>query len=587
MSNLYSKASLVMDPQLVDTGKVYSIKPENRRGDFTFTRSSAATRVNADGLVEKETQNLLVQSNNFATTWGRSNTSVTGGQSSYDGSSDAWLLSKSAASGQIGQNTTSSGVNTFSVYAKANVSPYVRLTIFEGGFSANGTAYFDLQNGVLGTTNAIDSSIENVGNGWYRCSVTFNTSNQKVYIYPADGDNDTSGTSGSIYIQDAQLNQGLIAQEVITTTTTAVEGGITDNVPRLDYTDSSCPALLLEPQRTNVVTQSEYTGLYNGVNSTQEFNAATSPEGVQNAVKIVANTSNSQHNRFASISTTGAHTFSVFAKAAEYNFAQLYGGGAAGSRFSVVVDLTDGSIDTYDNITTDQIDIQDYGSGWYRIIVSNFTSASTFSAIAPIKEAGLARDAGYDIDYAGDNTSGAYFYGMQVEAGSYATSYIPTYGSSVTRVGETCGDAGNASTFNDSEGVLYLEIAALADDGTNRGISISDGTATNRITFLLSFQSNTLRVFGVAGGLQFNLQNSSFNTLNYNKIAVLYQLNNFKFFINGTQIGSSTSGAVPIGLNSIAFDNGSGGLNFYGKVNQVIVFPTALSDEELATLTTI
>jgi len=571
----------------VDTGKVYSIKPENRRGDFTFTRSSAATRVNADGLVEKETQNLLVQSNNFATTWGRSNTSVTGGQSSYDGSSDAWLLSKSAASGQIGQNTTSSGVNTFSVYAKANVSPYVRLTIFEGGFSANGTAYFDLQNGVLGTTNAIDSSIENVGNGWYRCSVTFNTSNQKVYIYPADGDNDTSGTSGSIYIQDAQLNQGLIAQEVITTTTTAVEGGITDNVPRLDYTDSSCPALLLEPQRTNVVTQSEYTGLYNGVNSTQEFNAATSPEGVQNAVKIVANTSNSQHNRFASISTTGAHTFSVFAKAAEYNFAQLYGGGAAGSRFSVVVDLTDGSIDTYDNITTDQIDIQDYGSGWYRIIVSNFTSASTFSAIAPIKEAGLARDAGYDIDYAGDNTSGAYFYGMQVEAGSYATSYIPTYGSSVTRVGETCGDAGNASTFNDSEGVLYLEIAALADDGTNRGISISDGTATNRITFLLSFQSNTLRVFGVAGGLQFNLQNSSFNTLNYNKIAVLYQLNNFKFFINGTQIGSSTSGAVPIGLNSIAFDNGSGGLNFYGKVNQVIVFPTALSDEELATLTTI
>jgi len=576
-----------MDPQLVDTGKVYSIKPENRRGDFTFTRSSAATRVNADGLVEKETQNLLVQSNNFATTWGRSNTSVTGGQSSYDGSSDAWLLSKSAASGQIGQNTTSSGVNTFSVYAKANVSPYVRLTIFEGGFSANGTAYFDLQNGVLGTTNAIDSSIENVGNGWYRCSVTFNTSNQKVYIYPADGDNDTSGTSGSIYIQDAQLNQGLIAQEVITTTTTAVEGGITDNVPRLDYTDSSCPALLLEPQRTNVVTQSEYTGLYNGVNSTQEFNAATSPEGVQNAVKIVANTSNSQHNRFASISTTGAHTFSVFAKAAEYNFAQLYGGGAAGSRFSVVVDLTDGSIDTYDNITTDQIDIQDYGSGWYRIIVSNFTSASTFSAIAPIKEAGLARDAGYDIDYAGDNTSGAYFYGMQVEAGSYATSYIPTYGSSVTRVGETCGDAGNASTFNDSEGVLYLEIAALADDGTNRGISISDGTATNRITFLLSFQSNTLRVFGVAGGLQFNLQNSSFNTLNYNKIAVLYQLNNFKFFINGTQIGSSTSGAVPIGLNSIAFDNGSGGLNFYGKVNQVIVFPTALSDEELATLTTI
>ena len=164
---ILNKASLVMVPEAPIDGTMPSVFPEDRSGDFTFTRGSnlAATRVASNGLIEKGRENLLVQSNNFATTWGRSNTSVTGGQSSYDGSSDAWLLSKSAASGQIGQNTTSSGVSTFSVYAKANVSPYVRLTIFEGGFAANGTAYFDLQNGVLGTTNAIDSSIENVGNG--------------------------------------------------------------------------------------------------------------------------------------------------------------------------------------------------------------------------------------------------------------------------------------------------------------------------------------------------------------------------------------------------------------------------------------
>ena len=58
-----------MTPQLVDTGKVYSIKPENRRGDFDFTRASAATRVGADGNIEKETGNLLLQSNTFNTTW--------------------------------------------------------------------------------------------------------------------------------------------------------------------------------------------------------------------------------------------------------------------------------------------------------------------------------------------------------------------------------------------------------------------------------------------------------------------------------------------------------------------------------------
>ena len=69
-----------------------------------------------------------------------------------------------------------------------------------------------------------------------------------------------SSTAGNIYIQDAQLEQGLVARDYIETTTTAVEGGITDNVPRLDYTDSSCPSLLLEPQRTNLIPQSEYIG---------------------------------------------------------------------------------------------------------------------------------------------------------------------------------------------------------------------------------------------------------------------------------------------------------------------------------------
>ena len=433
MSDLYNKASLVMTPQLVDTGKVYSIKPEDRKGDFTFTRSSAATRVNADGNIEKETQNLFTYSNTFSdSSWLKADTSVTGGQAGYDGTNDAWLLEITGSTGfqTIRKQPISySGVNTFSFYAKAGTLSWLRVR-------ANvENTYFDIGNGVVGSTDSsIGVSIEAVGNGYYRCVVPVEGSSSVFYIYPASGDGNVSQSSGNIYIQDAQWEQGLVARDYIETTTTAVEGGITDNVPRLDYTDSSCPALLLEPQRTNLVTSSEYTNGYIGTGSVQEFNAAISPEGVQNAVKIIADTSTFQHNRFTTISTTGAHSFSVFAKAAEYDFAQLYGGGGSGSRFSVVANLTDGSIDTYDGITTDQIDIQDYGNGWYRIIVSNFTLSSTFVAIAPIKQSGLARDAGYDIDYVGDNVSGAYFYGLQCEAGSYATSYIPTYGSSVTRV---------------------------------------------------------------------------------------------------------------------------------------------------------
>ena len=102
------------------------------------------------------------------------------------------------------------------------------------------------------------------------------------------------------YLQDAQLEQGLVARDYIETTTTAVEGGITDNVPRLDYTDSSCPALLLEPQRTNLVTQSEYFGDSYWTKSRASFvNGFTSPEGLSNSYKLVEDSSNGLHSNLS------------------------------------------------------------------------------------------------------------------------------------------------------------------------------------------------------------------------------------------------------------------------------------------------
>ena len=95
-SNFFNKASLVMVPDAPIDGKLPSVKPEDRSGDFTFSRGSnlAATRVNKSGLIEKGRENLLLQSNQFDTTWTYNGTSVTSGQEGYDGSSDAWLLNK-------------------------------------------------------------------------------------------------------------------------------------------------------------------------------------------------------------------------------------------------------------------------------------------------------------------------------------------------------------------------------------------------------------------------------------------------------------------------------------------------------------
>ncbi len=586
--SIYDKSSLVLIPSGTKTGKVYSQKPVSGDGDFTFTRSSAATRVNADGNIEKETQNLLLQSNSFDTTWTNVNTTETGGQSDKDGGNTAWLLSKSAASARIEQSISQSGVQTFSVYAKAGSLNWIRLNI------DTAWAYYDLANGVVGTdlNGIIDHNIYDVGSGWYRCELVVNLTATIARIYPAQNDGDVSGTSGNIVIQDAQLNQGLIAQEVITTTTTAVEGGITDNVPRLDYTDSSCPALLLEPQRLNSFPQSEYpsTSTLNLVNGgyTWTYNQINSPEGVQNASKWSAANNNAVVGVYQNFSATSgtSYTFSVFAKKGDHNFIQLQnGGGGSGANSYANFDLENGT--KSDGATITDAFIDDFGNGWYRCgITFSVSSTTTSNCSIDIID---SLSAGRNSTFTGSVGDYFYLWGMQVEAGSYATSYIPTYGSSVTRVVDSCDGAGNSDVINSAEGVLFAEISALEDLGTaRRYISLSDGSSNNDVRL---YYNNTIgeivALSKVGGATQFVMSDSGYDLTQTHKIAVKYKVNDFALWIDGVEVDTDSSGSVNAAntFNELAF-NGNG-LPFFGNAKQVAVFNEALSDSELATLTTI
>ena len=584
--SIYDKASLVLIPSGTKTSKVYSQKPTNGDGDFTFSRSTAATRVNASGNIEKETQNLLLQSNSFDS-WGAIGSSVTGGQSGYDGSSDAWLVSKNVGSARVFTSVNESGVNTYSVYAKAGALNWVR--IMTNGSNTR-DMYFDLANGALGTSTyggLIDSTITSLGSGWYRCTISVNETITLVRVYPADSNGFVGGTSGNIYIQDAQLEQGLVARDYIETTTTAIYGGITDNVPRLDYTDSSCPALLLEPQRTNLFKHSEYFdgSLWSATNITITNNDAESPEGINNASKIVLDSGSSsscelraQNNK--SVTLGDDYTFSVFAKADEFDKIELdFSNSRMGDAF-VVANLTNGTITSRGAANTSD-SIEDYGDGWYRIIL-------TGTAIATGTTALIFR---LGANPTGDGTSGFHIYGAQFEAGSYATSYIPTYGSAVTRNGETCNSAGTSATFNDSEGVLFGEISALSNDQTNRRITISDGTNTNRVVFGYNQNSNQIFYFVIAGGSTIASGNyTTTDITDFHKVAVKYKVNDFALWIDGVERHTDSSGAIFAAdtLSEMQFEQGAGGsLHFYGNTKQVIYIPTALTDAELADLTTL
>jgi len=558
--SLYDKSSLVLIPSGTKTGKVYSQKPVSGDGDFTFTRSSAATRVNADGNIEKEKSNLLTHSNTFSS-WTPANATTTSGQSGYDGTNDAWLLAKAASAGNIQLNVSSSGVNTFSYYAKAGSVDWTRLLILG---STNASTYINLTNGAIGIGGGgfIDATATDVGSGWWRVSITHSTAITQVRIYPAPADNDTSGSSGNIYIQDAQLNQGLIAQEVITTTTTAVEGGITDNVPRLDYTDSSCPALLLEPQRTNLIVNSEYfsaSGVWLPNTITITDNYGTSPEGLDNSTRLVLGNLTASRIAYAPTLTNGTtYTFSCYYKgtAGEKLYMEGNGSGGSGTQTSKLITLT---------------------GEWQREDLQ-FVGGSSSNLIYIVDSRNGTEDTALDFEV----------YGAQLEAGSYPTSYIPTYGSSVTRVGETCLDSSATDVIGQTEGTLFFECTNKALVANARYFSLSDGTGNNRID-IYHHTSDRIGIYvATSGAAQVNVTNVDLPASGSFKFALGYANNDYVWYVNGTQVGTDTSASVPSCSHTLLGTSSDGSVAAGNNpFKQALLFKTRLSNQELAALTTI
>jgi len=179
-------------------------------------------------------------------------------------------------------------------------------------------------------------------------------------------------------------------------------------------------------------------------------------------------------------------------------------------------------------------------------------------------------------------------WGLQVEAGSFSTSLINTSGATVTRTADVCNNAGTSATFNDAEGVLFAEVAALANDASNRSISISDGTTSNQIVIRYSTTANQVTAYVTDGGVitaQFNYTLS--DALSYNKIALKYKVNDVALWVNGTEVATDTSATIPSGFDELKFSRADGLNDFYGKCKQLIYFNEALEDAELTALTTI
>jgi hypothetical protein len=581
-------ASTVSD----DSGRFYP-------REFTFTRGSnlSATRVNENSLIEKGRENLLLQSNQFDTTWVTPDATITSGQADKDGGNNAWLLTATSAFNRVAQPVSQSGVKRFSVYAKANTNDYLLLGSVEG---AHFYATFNLATGAVDSNNinAISPSIENVGNGWYRCSATWVGTTTEVRIasqVTGGQDGWASTTSGSIYIQDAQLEVGLGATGYIETGASAAKAGILENEPRIDYS-SGAPSLLLEPSRTNLVYKSEYYNVYwNKTAISVTNNATTSPEGLQNASKLIPS-NGAGGNRSISksfLSLTGLHTFSIYAKAAEYKYISLRLRNSP-SAFAMF-DLTNGLVhaaNTNSQMVSGSPKIEPVGTdGWYRCSVVLDPSGSIATGQLSISySVGITGDE--TNNFSGDGVSGIYIYGAQFEAGSYPTSYIPNHSEgSVTRGVDSCSVTGVSSLIGQSEGTLYAEIQGNANAlSGNTFLSLTESTGNNRIIFGQSSNANQVRFYidvdAYASGHNYNVTDIT----QPQKLAIVYYNsgNNIALYLNGVQKSIfATSDTFSASLTEIAFDNGMGGQAAEFNVKELIVLDSALTQSEAEALTTL
>ena len=560
--------------------------------EMTFTRASDGTRVNEDGLVENMPFNLLQQSNTFNTTWTTNVGVFTSGQSGYDGTNNAWKFESNGGGTTFVLNTKSaSGINTASIYAKAGNINYIRF-----GFNPSSESYgfFDLTNGgsVVSTSGSpIDAKIERVGTSdWYRCSIANNVNATGVVLYLSpDGSSLNVSNNAFVYIQDAQLNLGSTAKPYFPTTNR-------QDVPRIDYS-SGTGALLLEPQRTNLVTYSEQfdNAVWTKTDVTITANNAISPDGYQDADAVIENTASSTGRRVLPTTpfngTGGAYySLSVYVKKIPnqptrhiYWMCQK-----SGDAIYAHFDMTNFSVNQVSTSGTGSnasASITSVGNDWYRITLSGIVSTTTSVYFNQFYFEDSVRTGFGQQSYTGNGASGFYLWGWQIEASSYPTSYIPTTSATVTRLADSCYKTGVADWIGQTEGTLFAEVNLVAGSTEFKVISLSDGGTNNRAIIVANAQSD-LRSFCVYGGTVGTAISTSIPTGKI-KMAIVYTASNYSFFVNGSKIGTQSKSTFGASLTRIGTDQGNGGNSFFGTSNQIQLYKTPLSDNEAIALTTI
>ena len=403
--------------------------------------------------------------------------------------------------------------------------------------------------------------------------------------------------TGKLYSQIPTTGAGDFTVTRATTATRLNSAGLIESVasgiPRLDYYTSGgtagCPALLVEPAATNLALQSEawnvspWAATSGGQGSTVSGNVTTSPDGTTNADKLIEAAVTGTHFCLQNLTLTSGTTYttSFFAKASETTLGRFRMSGS-GAYWDIDFNLTAGTVTGGTNPF-----IQNYGNGWYRI-------GGTFTANQASNNFILSlRDASGNTSYTGNGTNGFFVWGAQLEAGSVATSYIPTTTAAVTRNADVISVSGAVSgSIGQTEGTMYAEVDVrnLGYNGVIAIIQTNDWVADSiQIQKVLG---NVWRfTIRVASAIILNIDAGAITAGIY-KVALAYSTasSGTVLAVNGSIISTQTASSIPA-CNSLVLgarnQTGTFSIHLNDRIRAAALYTTRLTNAELAALTSL
>lgn len=579
------------------------------RAGVTFSRVSNATYYDSTGILTYAPNNLFTWSQDFTNVvWSKTRSTISASTFvAPDGTSTAQKLipNVGVTDADLRPFTTTTTVTgrteIYSIYAKAVEYNGIAIQDF---FLGNSLSYFNLNTGVATAGSAVSAGITAVGNGWYRCWIVFTPTGTSGYPFFRVAQN------GSVTLPAANGTDGVLMwgaqREVVTYQTTPGFYNLTTSAayygPRFDYDPATLAArgLLIEEARTNrLLPSNSFTSNWTFTSATVTASAGVSPDGTSNANLLIPSNATAQHfttnNVFTNV--TGFTTVSVFVKAREYSRIVVYMDNTAGTSLAYAFDLNTLAVTntrTAASWSSPSASVVSIGNGWYRLSVSgNWTGASTPIGLrlSPYPSGATFDGFGLPNAYAANGTDAIFIYGAQMEAGAFATSYIPTAASSVARSADSASMTGTnfSSWYNQSEGTFVLNGARIAtvtssySGGFPIWFSANDGGSTVSIRAFGSFAANR-------DAYNINGTDVAYNALVaanvFARLSVAYkQANDAAGTLNGS---TAATGSPTVPNSLIRLDIGNrpdGARNVNGWIRSIVYYRTRLPNVTLQWLT--